>query len=218
MFATKQGLLLLKKTQQYCATMSFTVPSGCYVLVIRHRLDLDYLDKDGNTHAVWPAGLHFPYPPWVGISFLITNKTTIFCIIVEDCRTKDSVTVNIDVVLTFRIMGDPNLGGDTNLVRKFVHELDMGRCQIHWRRRFASLYDGPAVIALACQMFDRKELIRENITEIATAVTVSSVRSLFGTAALVRSFGMKNPVLKLCMISLLRLLLLLRTFSGQILQ
>ena len=54
MFATKQGLLILKKTQQYCATMSFTVPSGCYVLVICHRLDLDYLDEDGNTHAVWP--------------------------------------------------------------------------------------------------------------------------------------------------------------------
>ena len=94
----------------------------------------------------------------------------------------------------------------------------MARCQIHWRRRFASLYDGPAVIALACQIFDRKELIRENITEIATAVTVSSVRSLFGTAALVRSLGMKNPVLKLCMMSLLRLLWLLRAFSGQILQ
>lgn len=123
MFATKQGFLLLKKSQQYCATMSFTVPSGCYALVTRHRLDLDYLDKDGNTHAVWPAGLHFPYPPWVGISFLITKKTTVFCIIVEDCRTKDSVTVNIDVVLTFRIMGDPNLGEDTNLVRKFVYEL-----------------------------------------------------------------------------------------------
>jgi len=98
-------------------------------------------------------------------------------------------------------MGDPNLGGDANLVRKFVHELDMARCQIHWRRRFASLYDGPAVIALACQMFDRKELIRENITKIATTVTVSSVRSLFGTAALLRSLGIKNPALKHCVVS-----------------
>ena len=94
----------------------------------------------------------------------------------------------------------------------------MARCQIHWRRRFASLYDGPAVITLACQMFDPKELFRENITKIATAVTVFSVRSLFGTAALVRSLGMKNPVLKLRMMSLLRLLWLLRAFSGQILQ
>jgi len=60
---------------------------------------------------------------------------------------------------------------------------------------------GPAVVALACQMYDRKKLIKENIIEIGTAVTVSSVGGLFGTAAMVRSLGIKNPVLRLCMLS-----------------
>lgn len=39
------------------------------------------------------------------------------------CKTKDNVTVNIDVALAFRIMGDPDLGEDPNLVRIFVYEL-----------------------------------------------------------------------------------------------
>jgi len=124
MFGTRQGLLVLKQNQQhYCISMSFTVPSGCYALVNHHQSFLDYMDEDGDTHALWPAGLHFPYPPWVGVSHLITKRSTIFHLIVEDCRTKDDITVDIKVVLTFRIMGDPDLGEDTNLVRKFVYEL-----------------------------------------------------------------------------------------------
>ena len=60
---------------------------------------------------------------------------------------------------------------------------------------------GLAVVALACQMYDRKKLIKENIIEIGTSVTVSSVGGLFGTAVVVRSLGIKNPVLRLCMLS-----------------
>jgi len=60
---------------------------------------------------------------------------------------------------------------------------------------------GPAVVALACQMYDRKKLIRDNIIEIGTAVTVSSVGGLFGTAAMVRCLGIKNPAFRLCMLS-----------------
>lgn len=126
MFATRQGLLVLKQTPRYCVSMSFTVPSGCYALVTRQRSDLDYMDEDGNTHAVWPAGLHFPYPPWVGISYLITKQSTVFYLNLKGCRTKDNIAVDINVLLTFRIMGDPDLGEDTNLVRKFVYELSPG--------------------------------------------------------------------------------------------
>jgi len=60
---------------------------------------------------------------------------------------------------------------------------------------------GPAVVALACQMYNRKKLIKENIAEIGTAVAVSSLGGLFGTAAMVRSLGIKNPTLRLCLLS-----------------
>jgi len=126
LFAIRQGLLVLRQSQQCCPLLSFTIPSGCYGLVTRHRADIDYMEEDGGTHAVWPAGLHFPYPPWVGVSYLITKQSSVFHLVLKDCRTKDNIAVDIDVVLTFRIMGDPDLGEDSNLVRKFVYELTPG--------------------------------------------------------------------------------------------
>ena len=59
---------------------------------------------------------------------------------------------------------------------------------------------GPAVVALACQMYDRKKLMRQNVAEVSTAVTVSSVGGLFGTAFLVRLFNIANPSLRLSLI------------------
>lgn len=123
LFSKRKGLLVLRQVPQYCIMMGFTVPSGCYALVTSHRADLDYMDEDEGTQAVWPAGLHFPYLPWVGVSYFVTKLRTIFRVTFKDCRTKDDYDVNIDVVLTFRIRGDPDLGEDSNLVRKFVHEL-----------------------------------------------------------------------------------------------
>jgi len=123
LFATRQGLLVLRETKQYNLTMSFAIPTGCYSLVTRYGLDFDYMDASGQTHAVWPNGLHFPYPPWVGISYLITKRSTVLKLPVNACRTKDGVLVNVDVVLIFRIMGDPDLAEHSNLVRKFVYEL-----------------------------------------------------------------------------------------------
>ncbi len=60
---------------------------------------------------------------------------------------------------------------------------------------------GPAVVALACQMYDRKKLMKENIVEVGTAVGVSSVGGLFGTAAMVRLLSISNPVLRLSLLS-----------------
>jgi len=60
---------------------------------------------------------------------------------------------------------------------------------------------GPAVVALACQMYDRKQLMKENIAEVGTAVSVSTVGGLFGTAALVRLLGIANPTIRLCLLS-----------------
>ena len=60
---------------------------------------------------------------------------------------------------------------------------------------------GPAVVALACQMYDRKQLMKENIAEVGTAVVVSSFGGLFGTAAMVRFLGIANPTIRLCLLS-----------------
>lgn len=102
-----------------CTSFYFTIPSGCYALVTRHGADEDY----ENGSAVWPAGLHFPYMPWVGVSHLVTKQSIVLDLPVKGCKTKDNVTVTIDVALVFRIMGDESKGEDPELVRKFVHQV-----------------------------------------------------------------------------------------------
>ena len=84
------------------------------------------MDEDGNRYAVWPAGLHFPYSPWIGVSHLITKKSVVFDLPVRTYKTKDDVNVDIDVSLTFRIMGDLELGEDSYLLRNFVYERKLG--------------------------------------------------------------------------------------------
>lgn len=60
---------------------------------------------------------------------------------------------------------------------------------------------GPAVVALSCQMYDRKKLMKQNLAEVGTAVTVSSFGGLFGTAAMVRLLQIGNPMLRLSLLS-----------------
>ena len=100
----------------------FTIPSGCYALVTRHGADIDY-EEDGPPTAVWPSGLHYFHPPWVGVSHLVTKQSVVLDLPVKGCKTKDNVTVQIDVAIVFRIMGDPEKGEDPELVRKFVHQV-----------------------------------------------------------------------------------------------
>jgi putative effector of murein hydrolase len=60
---------------------------------------------------------------------------------------------------------------------------------------------GPAVIALACQMYDRCKVMQENMREVAAAITVSSVGGLFETALAVRWLVLTNPKLRLALLS-----------------
>ena len=60
---------------------------------------------------------------------------------------------------------------------------------------------GPSVVSLACQMYDRRKLMQENLMEVATAILVSSVGGLFGTAALVRCLQIGNPLVRLSLLS-----------------
>jgi len=123
LFSSRKGLLVLRPNRACSIGFSFSIPSGCYALVTRHGADLDYLDENNVQSATWPAGLHFPYPPWISVSYLVTKQSIILDLPVKACKTKDNVTVNIDTALTFRVMGDMSLGEDPYLVRKFVYEL-----------------------------------------------------------------------------------------------
>lgn len=60
---------------------------------------------------------------------------------------------------------------------------------------------GPAVVALACQMYSRKKLMRENIPEVGVSTLVSSFGGLYGTAAAVRLLGISNPTIRLSLLS-----------------
>jgi len=133
LFATQKGLVVIQKNKRCWITTSFTVPSDFYVLVASRGIDLDYIDKRGRSHVVWPPGLHFPYPHWVGVSYLVTKQSTVLTVPVESCKTKDNFSVNVNVALTFRIMGDPDLGEDSVLVRKFVNNFMLHGLEIRLR-------------------------------------------------------------------------------------
>jgi putative effector of murein hydrolase len=60
---------------------------------------------------------------------------------------------------------------------------------------------GPAVVSLAISMYDRRKLMKENLREVVTAVGVSSVGGLFGTAAVVRLLQVASPYLRLALLS-----------------
>jgi len=60
---------------------------------------------------------------------------------------------------------------------------------------------GPAVVALSCQMYGRKQLMRENIPEVGISTLVSSLGGLYGTAAAVRLLGIANPTIRLSLLS-----------------
>ncbi|KAL3938322.1 MAG: hypothetical protein SGBAC_006737, partial [Bacillariaceae sp.] len=60
---------------------------------------------------------------------------------------------------------------------------------------------GPAVVSLAISMYDRRELMKENLTEVVTAISVGSVGGLFGTAAMVRLLSIASPSVRLSLLS-----------------
>lgn len=120
-FAKEKGLLILRPGG--AGKFWFTVPTGCYALVTKHGADMDHEGKDGKRSAVWPAGLHKHTAPWIKVSHLVNKESIVLDLPVKACKTKDNVTVNVDVALAFRIMGDEDLGEDPELVRKFVHQV-----------------------------------------------------------------------------------------------
>ncbi|CAM9650357.1 unnamed protein product, partial [Chrysoparadoxa australica] len=72
--------------------------------------------------AVWPPGLHWGLP-WLKVAHLVTKQSCLLDLAVKSCLSKDNVSVQVDVAIMFRIMGDETKGEDPELVRKFIHEV-----------------------------------------------------------------------------------------------
>lgn len=60
---------------------------------------------------------------------------------------------------------------------------------------------GPAVVSLAVSMFERRQLMRTNWIEVGTALGVSTLGGLFGTAFMVRYLNFASPYLRLSLLS-----------------
>ncbi len=75
-------------------------------------------------------------------------------------------------------------------------------CPVHVGAGDILLYMlGPAVIALACQMYNKKQLMKENLKEVSVGITVSSIGGLLGTSYLVKLLNLANPILRLSCLS-----------------
>ena len=60
---------------------------------------------------------------------------------------------------------------------------------------------GPAVMSLSISMYDKRDLIRDNFLQIISAVSVSSIGGLFGTAWMVRLMGLTMPSFRVALLS-----------------
>jgi regulator of protease activity HflC (stomatin/prohibitin superfamily) len=99
LFGSDKGLLVCRPAR--LTRPWFSVPDGCYALVTRFGKDLMY---EGDN-PVWPAGF-FWGPPWTKVSNIVTKQSVVFNMPVKGCKTQDNVTVQINLAVVFRIMGD----------------------------------------------------------------------------------------------------------------
>jgi len=75
-------------------------------------------------------------------------------------------------------------------------------CPVHLGAGDVLLYMlGPAVIALSCQMYNKKQLMKENIKEVSAAIATSSIGGLLGTSLFVKMLNIASPTLRLSCLS-----------------
>jgi putative effector of murein hydrolase len=60
---------------------------------------------------------------------------------------------------------------------------------------------GPAVVSLAVSMYEKRELMKQNIIELIMAITTSTLGGLYGTAYAVRCINIASPYLRLSLLS-----------------
>jgi len=117
LFGEHKGLLVCRPGRA-CKPW-ITIPEGCYALVTEFAKNIDYSGK-----AVWPPGYHVATNPWgKQISNLVTKQSVVFDMPVKGCKTLDNITVEINLSVVFRIMGEEAKGEDPELVRDFVYRV-----------------------------------------------------------------------------------------------
>jgi putative effector of murein hydrolase len=65
---------------------------------------------------------------------------------------------------------------------------------------FLTFVLGPAVVSLGVSIYERRQLIRQNLKEVVTATGVSCIGGLFGTALAVRLLGLATGELRLSLL------------------
>jgi len=126
-FGSDTSIMVARPGKTCCAfpLFWFTIPEGFYALVTKHGAHQPYVDSNGKSSPVWPSGMHLG-PPWLKVSHLVTKQSILFNTQIKGCKTKDNVTVLIDVSIVLRVMGDDpetRPGDDPQNVYKFVHEV-----------------------------------------------------------------------------------------------
>mmetsp|Transcript_24089 Transcript_24089/g.30113 ORF Transcript_24089/g.30113 Transcript_24089/m.30113 type:complete len:570 (+) Transcript_24089:396-2105(+) len=117
-FGKDKGLLVVRPSSLIsCKKWYFTIPEGCYALVQCFGKEVTY-----KGSVVWPSGYHVR-PPWYRVSHLITKQVIMYKMPIKQARTKDNVSVNVDLHIVLRVMGDAEKGEDPACVSKFIHEL-----------------------------------------------------------------------------------------------
>jgi len=167
-----------------CSSFWFTVPEGFYAIVTRHGIQQDYKDANGEKSCVWPPGFHIG-PPWLKVSHLVTRQDMILKTSVNGCKTKDNVSVNIDLAVVFRVMGDKEKDEDPQNVYKFVHfvtprglEKQLKTSQSHVIRKLVRKVNHSNIYGLQCENTPQNLQI-EDSTRFAIASREDSSMATF---------------------------------------
>lgn len=75
------------------------VPSGFAAIVSRFGADI----KGSEPDESWSPGFHC-FWPWMAVNRLVSRQLIIFDTPVKDCKTKDNITVNIDVLIVLEVV------------------------------------------------------------------------------------------------------------------
>lgn len=123
-FGRTPGLIIARPGRNSCKPY-FTIPAGYYAIVSSYGAEIDFDD----TTPLWPAGFHFG-SPFTQVDALVTKQAIVFDVPVANVVTADNVALHIDVVLTFRIIGDETKGEDPRMVKDFVHRVQPSELKI----------------------------------------------------------------------------------------
>lgn len=171
-FGSDTSLIVARPGKVCCSfpLFWFTVPEGFYALVTRHGAQEDYGSGDDKS-CVWPPGLHVG-PPWLRVSHLVTKQSMIFNTPVRGCKTKDNVTVQIDIAIILRVMGDVERGEDPQNVYKFVHFVTARGLQQQLNDAQAEAVRALARSVTHTEVFGLRSVSQEELTGVRDSVFV----------------------------------------------